>query len=77
MKFRKRPLVVEAVQYFPDLVKIDGVCESRDCKHVGAHIHAAEGDIHVYAGDWVVTGVKDEKYPVHQNIFAETYEAVE
>ena len=27
-------------------------------------------------GDWIITGIKDEKYPCKSDIFEATYEAV-
>lgn len=52
------------------------------CKHCGnimnAHgwVDTLEGGHIVCPGDWIVTGVKGEMYPVKPDIFAETYEAV-
>ncbi len=44
-------------------------------KHVD--IQTLEGTMHANPGDWIVTGVKGEKYPVREDIFKETYEAVD
>jgi len=40
-------------------------------------IHTFEGDMLGNPGDWLVTGITGEKYPVKHKIFIETYEAVE
>lgn len=40
-------------------------------------IETLEGRMTVDDGDWVITGVKGEKYPCKPDIFAETYEAAE
>lgn len=41
-----------------------------------AVIKTLEGEMRVNKGDWVITGVRGEKYPCKPDIFAETYEAV-
>lgn len=35
-----------------------------------------EGTMHAWPGDWIVTGVKAETYPVRPDIFALLYEEV-
>jgi hypothetical protein len=40
-------------------------------KHV---IKTLEGDMQVEIGDWVITGVKGERYPCKPDIFAATYD---
>ena len=37
-------------------------------------IHTLEGDMVAEVGDWVITGVKGEKYPCKDDIFRETYD---
>lgn len=39
-----------------------------------AYIETIEGPLHVSRGDWIMTGVKGEKYPCKPDIFAATYE---
>lgn len=82
MKFRKKPVVIEAEQWFPGK-DIDGVITpvKRDCpfkpdKNIGK-IETLEGDMIVSPGDWVITGIKGEKYPCKPDIFEETYEKLE
>lgn len=81
MKFRKKPVVIDAVQWFPG-IKIDGLVDEvgadRD-KSGGvwegyAVIRTLEGVMKVSPGDWVITGVKGEKYPCKPDIFKATYE---
>ncbi|RSK24222.1 hypothetical protein EI290_20705 [Hymenobacter metallilatus] len=84
-KFRKKPVVIEAEQYFSGK-KIAGV----EWAAVFAHEHpegksntfrpvirTLEGTMEVSEGDWVITGVKGEKYPCKPDIFAATYEPAE
>lgn len=92
MKFRKKPVVIEAEQYngadgiearqyrskiLPKLP--DGVRwrhESRDDVYIPV-ITTLEGEMIVKPGDWIITGVKGEKYPCKPDIFEATYEKVE
>lgn len=37
-------------------------------------IETLEGNMDVQIGDWVITGVKGERYPCKPDIFAATYE---
>lgn len=88
MKFKKKPLVVEAEQYWPDK-KIDGLERvpsnfmNRDRTITSdfisdiAYICTPEGKMKVNPGDWVITGIEGEKYCCKQSIFEKTYEKVE
>ncbi len=40
-------------------------------------IPTLEGNMNVIDGDWIITGVKGEKYPCKDNIFEMTYEKAE
>ena len=82
MKFRKKPVVINAEHFdwkdgqgIPD---IPGV-KFRDWGPVvsTAYIETLEGPLHVSRGDWIITGVKGERYPCKPNIFDITYEPVE
>ena len=56
---------------------------SRVCEHCGntMHVHGwidtLEGGHNVCPGDWIITGVKGERYPCKPDIFAATYEPAE
>jgi len=70
-KFRKKPIVIEATQWFkpgdhPAVVHV----QSRYC------IPTLEGDMTVTPGDWIITGVSNEHYPCKPDIFQKTYEPV-
>lgn len=74
MKFRKKPVVIDAIQY-------DGTNESfAACgllRHPGAarpYIDTLEGRMFADPGDWIITGVRGERYPCKPDIFSETYE---
>lgn len=84
-KFRKRPVVIEAVQFLRGEPVPDGV---RFCGHdndevaaqpccLGGLVDTLEGPHVASYGDWIITGVKGERYPCKPDIFAMTYEPVE
>lgn len=75
-KFRKKPVIVEAEQWFPDK-EVAGVCRcsSDECGR-SPHVHTLEGALRVSDGDFIITGVQQEKYPCKPDIFAATYEPV-
>lgn len=77
MKFRKKPIVVQAEQWFHGK-EIDGVDEYfidvlgvKIKKH---RVKTLEGNMEVSPGDWIITGVEGEKYPCKPDIFDKTYE---
>jgi hypothetical protein len=90
MKFRKKPVVIEAVQYKGQ--EVEGVCTDSRCESMRRyastdardrggfiipHIHTLEGAMAVSPDDWIITGVKGERYPCKPDIFDATYEPVE
>jgi hypothetical protein len=70
-RFRKRPVVIEAEQWHPGTA-IEGVYAGSS-PQVGL-IDTLEGTMTVSPGDWVVTGIQGERYPVKPEIFERTYE---
>lgn len=108
MKYRKRPVVIEATQWLEngdhpqDGSQLVGLLEGtaswlsegkvvryyrhpdvpgeQPCKHCGRtmHVHGwidtLEGGHVVCPGDFIITGVKGERYPCKPDIFAATYE---
>lgn len=85
-KFRKKPVVVEAVQWIGShndenvaaimamrLVPTDSPFRF----HGGTlQIQTLEGVMEAYPGDWIIRGVKGEFYPCKPDIFEATYEPV-
>lgn len=90
MKFRKKPVVIEATQWFKhgDHDKVEsyddysGLDHHRICEHCAIKMFAhgwvptLEGGHIVCPGDWIITGVKGEHYPCKPDIFEQTYERV-
>ena len=120
-KFRKKPIVIEATQWFkngdhPDdylnnvqgfergelhswsgmeaheldwegqvvrYFRHPGVAGTKLCDKCGKimHVHGwidtLEGGHITCPGDWIITGVKGERYPCKPDIFKATYEAIQ
>lgn len=81
MKFRKKPVVIEAIQYKGDNKQeiMDFVGE--DCRTNTGYdfltIVTLEGNHKAEINDWIIKGVKGEFYPCKPDIFEETYDKVE
>jgi len=88
-KYRKKPVVKEAVQLrwdtwdemciFAGVGKLsDGKPEGKqDGDKIGLDIPTLEGLMHVEENDFVIRGIKGELYPCKPDIFEATYEPVE
>ena len=80
MKYRKKPVVVEAVRWNGNNHKevIDFSENKIWFDRLGnIWIATLEGDMMAKKGDYIIKGVKGEFYPCKPDIFAETYEEVE
>ena len=80
MKYRKKPVVIEATQWFKmgdhrRVVEFDQVDDHSF--HGCGWIQTLEGGHIVTPGDWIITGVKGEHYPCKPDIFEMTYEVAE
>lgn len=75
LKFRKRPVVIEATQWFK-MLDHPNVIVKRHCGEDVFWIDTLEGGHIVTPGDWIITGVKGEQYPCKPDIFELTYEEV-
>lgn len=69
-RYRKRPVVIEAEQWFPGR-KVAGVTI---CGSGRVIVRTLEGVLEVSPGDVIITGVEGEKYPCKPGIFVKTYE---
>lgn len=90
-KFRKKPVVIEAVQWtgsnLKEVIAFSGLHESakkwswEDYEKVvaddGLKIFTLEGKMNADVNDWIIKGVKGEFYPCKPEIFEATYEAVD
>ena len=76
MKFRKKPVVIEATQWFKH-GDHPAVVEASLSGMPIFWIDTLEGGHIVCPGDWIITGVKGEQYPCKPDIFEMTYEVAE
>lgn len=87
-KYRKKPVVIEAVQFTGTPESSEEVAEFLGGFHATNHqfdadttkgltIKTLEGEHHASVGDWIIRGVKGEFYPCKPDIFAATYEPVD
>ena len=77
--FRKKPVVIEAVQYLGDTTELPyemGVTITHSLKGGSCFLHTLEGEMECQVADWIIKGVKGELYPCKPDIFAMTYEPV-
>ena len=75
MRFRKKPVVIEAEQAREgEMTRLPGVV--RNHARQTWVIQTLEGEMDVSPGDWVITGIKGEHYPCKPDIFEQTYEPV-
>jgi hypothetical protein len=85
MKFRKKPVVIEAIRYTginherqAELEAFVGQpLEVRDVNNIlCVVIQTLEGEHIASPGDWIIRGVRGEHYPCKPDIFEATYEPV-
>jgi hypothetical protein len=92
MKYRKKPVVIEAVQWdgtgvglreieaFMGADAFGSLGVSRYGRTGGLFflvITTLEGAMRANPGDWIIRGIKGEYYPCKPDIFEATYEPVE
>lgn len=89
MKYRKKPVVIEAFKYDGDFVGRSGdlyVPEwALEALDVGALQYEGQGDLYVNTlegkmlvtpGDYIIQGIQGEIYPCKPDIFEATYDLV-
>lgn len=86
MLYRKKPVVIEAIQYdgteksLVEIVKCFNSIKasvSSDIQDDQFIIETLEGSHIASPGDYIIKGVKNEFYPCKPDIFKMTYEKVE
>lgn len=83
MKFRRKPLVYEAIQWdgtiggMMDVSRFAGVNSLKMSASGQLSINTLEGKHYASPQDWIVKGIKGEFWPVKPDIFAESYESAE
>ncbi|NJM09384.1 MAG: hypothetical protein HC883_00330 [Bdellovibrionaceae bacterium] len=91
MRFRKKPVVIEAFMYgydippkwFNDALKAGTVeeqhrgCDPEKHPYDGVAIKTLEGEMWAGFGCWIIRGVNGELYPCKPDIFEKSYEVAE
>lgn len=82
-KYRKKPVVIEAVQWDGGKLSTIALIVAEKSSHVrvrddrSLEISTLEGHMRANVGDWIIRGVQGELYPCKPDIFAATYEPVQ
>ena len=82
MKYRKKPVVIEAFQWKGSLESapewfVNSGNRGPVMRHITfVNIHTLEGIMRADVGDWIIKGVNGEIYPCKPDIFEKTYEEV-
>ncbi len=81
MKFRKKPVVIDAIQFTGN--NAEGIAKWMKSGNspVGNKeiitIYILEGEMTARVNDWIIKGIKGEFYPCKDDIFRMTYEPVD
>lgn len=85
-KFRKKPVVIEAVQFTGTNAHEISAWAARPDRNAlieefpkghGLVIKTMEGNMQAIPNDWIIRGVKGEFYPCKPDVFVATYEPVD
>lgn len=78
-KYRKKPVIIEAVQFtginFSEIEKFVGGDYGKNEEGEGV-IATLEGAMKISNGDFIIKGIQGEFYPCKPDIFEATYEEV-
>lgn len=88
MRYRKKPVVIEAIQFDGSSISGDKISSWSDKKvwkntsgfgeYLGSlSINTLEGVMTASEGDYIIKGIKGEFYPCKPDIFEATYEKVD
>lgn len=83
MKYRKKPVIVQACRFMIDSYMPDWFMDNVSSGTITTHadgtcdIKTLEGTMKADFGDYVIQGVNGEVYPCKPDIFEKTYELVE
>lgn len=88
-KYIKKPIIVEAIQYYRGIEDgIDNILDAQahglDIKNYisplsaneAPYINTLEGKHYISKGDFIITGINNERYPCKETIFNKTYTLV-
>ena len=79
MKFRKKPIVIEAYQWFYELGESEGGKQNPTGNPMlidAYYCDTPNGYVCIENGEWIIKGIEDEYYPCKPDIFEKTYEPI-
>ncbi|MFB3900392.1 hypothetical protein ACES2D_12790 [Bacillus amyloliquefaciens] len=85
VKYRKKPIEIEAVKFedtahsITDISNLAGgrtIVYSYQSEYPTLTIQTLEGDMTAQVGDYIIRGIEGELYPCNPDIFEKTYEKV-
>jgi hypothetical protein len=81
MKYKKKPVIIEAVQFDGTDESVDWLLPQLESGEIGRgcaklYIKTLEGVMEASIGDYIIKGAKGEFYPCKPDIFKMTYENV-
>lgn len=87
MKYKKKPVVIEALQFVDKVDRVAELSEFMDNQELVVNyenpnnpvmkIETLEGVMTASEGDYIIKGVNGEFYPCKPDIFEKTYEPAE
>ena len=82
MKYRKKPVTVEAIRWMGDNApEVDLFVFDHENRYWDDDnkliIKTLEGEMIAELGDWIIKGIKGEFYPCKNDVFEQTYEEIE
>lgn len=82
MKYRKKPVVIEAIKWAGTNL-LEWIEQNPSVRNViqienawELTVKTIEGDMKAHEGDYIIIGVEGEVYPCKASIFEKTYEEV-
>lgn len=83
-KFRKKPVVIEAVLWDGSIGSLEEIELFDDAGVINTNLSknelqivTSEGVMTASQGDWIIKGIAGEMYPCKNEIFIATYDSVE
>lgn len=80
MKYRKKPVEVEAIRWTGDNLKeVFAFCSKAYYEQMSQMlvVKTLEGKMYVNEGDYIIKGVEGQIYPCKPSVFRATYEEVD
>ena len=87
MKYRKKPVVIEAVEFLDTTERIaelsdfitdqDLRIDYSDTSNPKLKLQTLEGTVTASVGDYIIKGINGEFYPCKPDIFKKTYDPIE